>query len=106
MQSRRLERKVIVKALAAGSVMFAIGAAAAAPAWAACSARFTCGISESSRCYFAVADGQNKKFFTVGAGDAKRIYGLHRGAVYCSSSHPLNMGRCVNSLKLVRMSCD
>lgn len=106
MQSLRLKRKLIIKALAAGSVVFAISAVAPAPAWAACWARFTCGIGESSKCYFAVADGKNKKFFTVGAGDAKRIYGLHSGAVYCSSNHPLNMGRCVGSLNLVKLSCD
>lgn len=106
MQSVRLKRKLIVKALAAGSVVCAFSAVAPAPVWAACSANFTCGIGESSKCYFAVADGKNKRFFTVGAGDAKRIYGLHSGAVYCSGSHPLNMGRCVGSLKIVKLSCD
>lgn len=106
MQSLHLKRKLIVRSLAAGSVMCAISAVAPAPASAACSANFTCGIGESSTCYFAVADGKNKRFFTVGAGDAKRIYGLRSGAVYCSSSHPLNMGRCVGSLKIVKLSCN
>lgn len=106
MQSLRSKRKLIVKALAAGSVVCAFSAVASAPVWAACSARFTCGIGENSRCYFAVADNNNRRFFTVGAGEAKRIYGLHRGAVYCSSGRPLNMGRCVGSLKIVKLSCD
>lgn len=103
MQALRLKRQVIGKVLA---VACAIGAVAPTPAWAACSARFTCGIGDSTRCYFAVADGNNRKRFTVEAGEAKRIYGLHSGAVYCSSSRPLDMGRCVGSLKIVKLSCD
>jgi hypothetical protein len=105
-QSLRLKRELIVKALAAGSIIFSISAVAPAAAWAACSANFTCGIGDSAMCYFAVADGKNKKLFTVGAGGARRIYGLHSGAVYCSSNHPLNMGRCVGSLKIVKLSCN
>jgi hypothetical protein len=106
MRSQRSRRKLIGKVLAAASAVCALSAVASAPVWAACSANFTCGIGESSKCYFAVADGRNKRFFTVGAGGAKRLYGLHSGAVYCSSSHPLNMGRCVGSLKIVKLRCD
>jgi hypothetical protein len=107
MQFLRFKRKLIVKILAAGGIVFAISAVAPAPAWAACWAKFNCGIGESSKCYFAVVDGnKNRKLFTVGAGESKPIYGLHPGSVFCSSNRPLNMDRCVGSLKVVKLSCD
>jgi hypothetical protein len=79
----------------------------------ACYARFTCKFGETPRCYFRIADheGGGARELVIPAGESRRVYGLHRGAVYCFSRQPFEDGvaagvDCVLGMKEVRMTCN
>jgi hypothetical protein len=79
----------------------------------ACSARFTCKFGESPRCYYRISDheGGGARDLVIPAGEARTVYGLHRGAIYCFSRQPFGEGvaaglDCVLGMKEVRMSCQ
>lgn len=78
----------------------------------ACSANFTCKFGESPRCYYRISDheGGGARDLVVPAGESRRVYGLHRGAIFCFSPQPFGDSvaaglDCVLGMKEVRMTC-
>lgn len=71
---------------------------------AACSARFNCSPGVSPVCSFRVFYGNgNGRTLTVPAGGSQTIYGLQRGATYCTSNRMMPSTDC--NARAVNMQC-
>jgi hypothetical protein len=70
----------------------------------ACSARFSCSPGVSPICSFRIFYGNGTgRTLTVPAGGAQTIYGLQRGATFCTSNRMMPSTDC--NARAVRMQC-
>ena len=105
MQSPSPESKLMIRALAFGSIVCASIVFSSASAWAACSARFNCDFGDSPRCFFTIKSGGGLRNLVVPAGESRTLHGLQQGAIFCTSNQSLpNPNAC--NIKRVNLNCN